>query len=63
MLAPSVETLLPNKNITNVIPEKTFSKMVPGNYKIKFYYSLEKRDRFTLGAQSIVESETLTISE
>lgn len=62
-LAPAVQTLLPNKDITSKIPDKTFSKMVPGDYKIKFYYSLEKRDRFAIGTQSIVESETLTISE
>lgn len=63
MLAPTVETLLPNGNITSKIPDKTLSKMVPGRYKIKFYYSLEKRDLFALGEKSIVESETLTISE
>lgn len=63
MLAPTVETLLPNGNITSKISEKTLSKMVPGDYKIKFYYSLEKRDRFAIGTQSIVESETLTILE
>lgn len=62
-LAPVVETLLPNGNITSKITDKTLSKMVPGRYKIKFYYSLEKRDRFALGEQSIVESEILTMSE
>lgn len=63
MLAPSVETLLPNGNITSKITDKTLSKMVPGRYKIKFYYSLEKRDRFGLGEQSTIESEILTVSE
>jgi len=61
MLAPSVETLLPNRKITNKIPDKTLSKMVSGTYKVKFYYSTEKRDRFGIGEQSIVESEALTI--
>lgn len=63
MLVPTVETLLLNGNITSKIPDKTLSNMVPGRYKIKFYYSLEKRDRFALGEQSIVESEILTISK
>ncbi len=63
MLAPAVETLLPNGDITSKIPEKTLSKMVPGKYKIKFYYSTEKRDRFGIGEQSIIESETLTITK
>lgn len=63
MLAPAVETLLPNGNITSKITDKTLSKMVPGRYKVKFYYSLEKRDRFGLGEQSTIESEILTVSE
>lgn len=63
LLAPAVETLLPNGNITGKITDKTLSKMVPGRYKIKFYYSLEKRDRFGLGEQSTLESEILTVSE
>ncbi len=61
MLAPSVETLSPNTSITNKIPDKTLSKMVPGKYKIKFYYSTEKRDRFGIGEQSTIESEILTM--
>ena len=63
MLAPSVETLLPNKNITSKIPDKTLSKMVSGTYKIKFYYSTEKKDRFGIGEQSIIESEAITITK
>lgn len=62
-LAPAVETLLPNGNITSKITDKTLSKMVPGRYKVKFYYSLEKSDRFGLGEQSTIESEILTVSE
>jgi hypothetical protein len=63
LLAPSVQTLLPNKNISSKIPDKVFSKMTPGTYKIKFYYSLEIRDRFGIGEQSIIESETITIAK
>ncbi len=61
MLAPSVETLLPNGSITSKIPEKTFSKMAPGTYKMKFEYSTEKRDRFVIGEHSTVDSETFTV--
>ena len=63
LLAPAVETLLPNGKIMSKIPDKTLSKMALSRYKIKFYYSFGKRDRFAIGEQSIIESETLTIAE
>lgn len=60
-LAPSVETLPPNKSITSKIPEKTLSKITPGSYMIKFEYSTVKRDQFGIGEHSIVESEIFTV--
>ncbi len=61
MLAPAVETLLPNKDITSNIPDKSLSKMTPGKYKIRFYYSSEKRDRFAIGEHLSIESAVFTI--
>lgn len=61
LLQPSVQTLSMQQGITGNIRDKTLLMMTPGRYKIKFYYSLEKRDRFAIGAQSVIESETLTI--
>lgn len=63
MLAPSVETLLPEKSIVSKIPEKTSSKMSPGVYMIRFDYSNTKRDRFGLGELSVLDSETFKIVE
>lgn len=61
LLQPSVQTLSTQQSITGNIRDKTLLMMTPGRYKIKFYYSLEKRDRFAIGAQSVIESEMLTI--
>lgn len=61
MLAPSVEIFLPNKSITGKIPEKTLSKMAQGIYKVRFDYSNVKRDQFSIGEHSVLDSETFKI--
>jgi hypothetical protein len=61
-LAPSVQTSLPDKSITNKISDKTLSKMTSGIYKIQFSYSLEMRDRFSLGENILAESDTFTLA-
>lgn len=61
MLAPSVEIFLPNKSITGKIPEKTLSKMAQGIYKVRFNYSTVKRDQFSIGEHSVLDSETFKI--
>lgn len=61
LLAPSVNILLPGNRITSKISENNLSEMVLGIYKIRFDYSTEKRDRFTIGDHSFLESETFKI--
>ncbi len=61
MLAPSVVSLLPNKNISGKIPDDILPNMTPGKYKIVFEYSTEKIDRFAIGERLSIESAVFKI--
>ncbi len=61
LLAPGVSTLSPEKNLSGSIPVKEREKMKSGKYQIKFEYSTEKVNQFSLGGRTVVESETFSI--
>ncbi|OGC51459.1 hypothetical protein A2982_02740 [candidate division WWE3 bacterium RIFCSPLOWO2_01_FULL_39_13] len=63
MLAPPVETLLPNESITSQITEKVLAKLTQGRYMITFEYSTEKESEHSIRERSTVYSEIFIIAD